>query len=147
MDTEVGIGDEETLVTIIRENAEDEAIQYAEDQLYRHNMDMTAEAKTREVMRSLIETTPLESTLASSWEAAKSSRRAFDEKIANNRKHASNMFPNAVLRRATARAAKPDARVVNRNPEQVSRLSRVLHDRIFGGDDAFFGWPLSRYYA
>lgn len=147
LDTEIGLDDEEAIITLIRENALEEAFQYSESQLDRQNLDMTADAKTREVLRDLLETTPQDSVLAAVWEAAKSVKKALDDKIANSRRHASNMFPNAIVRRAAARARKTDAWTVNRKPEGVSRISRVLHDHIFGGNDVFFSWPLSRYHT
>ncbi|MCI3944415.1 hypothetical protein K0038_01429 [Pseudomonas syringae] len=147
LDTEIGLDDEEAIVTLIRENALEEAFQYSESQLYRQNLDMTADAKTREVLRDLLETTPLESVFAAAWQAAKSVKKALDDKVANSRRHASNMFPNSIVRLAAARARKPDAWMVNRKSVDVSRISRVLHDHIFGGNDVFFSWPLSRYHA
>jgi len=147
LDAEIGLDDEETIVTLIRENALEEAFEYSESQLSRQNLDMTAETKTREVLCDLLETTPLNSVLAAVWEASKSVKKALDDKIANSRRHASNMFPNAIVRRAAARARKTDAWTVDRKPGGVSRISRILHDHIFGGSDALFSWPLSRYHA
>jgi hypothetical protein len=147
LDTEIGLDDEEAIVTLIRENALEEAFEYSESQLSHQNLDMTAETKTREVLCNLLETTPLDSVLAAVWEASKSVKKALDDKIANSRRHASNMFPNAIVRRAAARARKTDAWTVDRKPGGVSRISRILHDHIFGGSDAFFSWPLSRYRA
>ncbi|EGH29564.1 hypothetical protein PSYJA_11520 [Pseudomonas syringae pv. japonica str. M301072] len=147
LDADIGLDDEEALVTLIRENALEEAFQYSVSQLYLQNLDMTADAKTREVLRDLLETTPLESVFAAAWQAAKSVKKALDDKVANSRRHASNMFPNAIVRLAAARARKPDAWTVDRKSADVSRISRVLHDHIFGGNDLFFSWPLSRYHA
>ena len=88
----------------------------------------------------------MESVCAAAWEAAKSLGKALDSGVAKNRRHASNMLPNTLKKRVEARVSKPDAWKVQRSPFHVSRISRILHDRIFGGDDAIVSWPLSRYY-
>lgn len=147
LDENINEADEETIVTLIREVSEDDAFQYAEEQLTKQNLEMTAEAKTRETLRTLLETTALESVCAAAWEAAKSVGEALKTKAATNRRHASNMFPSTLKKRANSRASNSDAWRVQRSHLHVSRISRVLHDRIFGGEDAFFTWPLSRYYS
>ncbi|UST92746.1 hypothetical protein [Pseudomonas siliginis] len=146
LDNTVDEFDYETLTTLIEQISVEDAFQYSAEQLSKQNLEMTADAKTRETLSILLETTAMESVCAAAWEAAKSVGKALDSGVAKNRRHASNMFPNTLKKRVEARVSKPDAWKVQRSPFHVSRISRILHDRIFGGDDAIVSWPLSRYY-
>lgn len=146
IDNNINEADSELLITLIREISVEYSFQYSVEQLSKQNLEMAAVAKTRETLSKLLETTALENVCAAAWEAAKSVGKALNTGAAKNRRHASNMFPGTLEKRVEARASKPDAWKVQRPPFHVSRISRILHDRIFGGDDAIFTWPLSLYY-
>ncbi|PYD09074.1 hypothetical protein DND62_23880 [Pseudomonas syringae pv. pisi] len=72
LDADIRLDDEGAIVTLIRESALEEAFQYSKSQLYRQNLDMTVDAKTREVLRDFLATTPLEIVFAAAWQSAKS---------------------------------------------------------------------------
>lgn len=139
--------DEAALVGMIREVAEDYAFSYLVLQMSKQKLDITSESATRKVLRSLIEVLSLADVCAIGWQASRDCGKAYEEKIATCRKHAANMLPGKMTRIAELRSSKADPWQVKRTLNRVSRIERVLHDLLFGGNDTFFNWPLDHYYA
>lgn len=144
-DTNLQLSDEPELITLIRELAEHAGFAYLEQQMGKEKLDISAAAATRKVLRCMIETLPLADICAIGWQASKNCGRAYTNKVATSRKHAANMLPGQMARVAESRALKPDTWKVDRAFNRVSRIERVLHDELFGGQDTFFNWPLDRY--
>lgn len=139
--------DEAAVVGLMREVAEEYSYAYLDAQMDKQKLEITSESATRNVLRDLIEILPLADICAIGWQSAKDCGNAYKDKIATSRKHAANMLPGKMARLAEMRRLKPDAWKFERALSKVSRIERVLHDLLFGGQDTFFNWPLNRYYA
>lgn len=145
LDLSLQVTDEPVLVAMIRELAQEAAYAYIDEEMYKANLQLSCEAATLKVIRTLLETLALADICAIGWQAAKNCGRCYVENVAKNRRHAANILPGQMSRIAEARLLKPDAWKVDRPIGRVSRVERVLHDVIFGGQDEFFSWPLDVY--
>ncbi|MCO8171558.1 hypothetical protein NJC40_27705 [Pseudomonas sp. 21LCFQ02] len=146
LDNNLQTSDEPILVAMIRELVEDAAYVYIELEMHKAGLELSCEAATRKVLRTMLETLSLADICAIGWQAAKNCGKCYTDNVAKSRRHAANILPGQMSRIAEARLLKPDAWKVERPINRVSRIERVLHDVIFAGQDEFFSWPLDVYF-
>lgn len=139
--------EEPVLVEFILEVVESEACHYLVSQLVKHGIKISSEKKIREVLRYLLESFALNDVLAIAWEATKYAARAVETRAAVNIKHAGNLVPGKMLRLAEKRLSKPHAWKFYRNNHNVSRILRVIQNRVLDGGDTLFLQPFPRYYS
>lgn len=143
----VSIGDADEIGSLIFEVAFDEARDYLMERFDNSVLELTNYEKLCALLRDMLLIHSMKEVQSDIWLALRSARKSWDDRFVKTRQHASNRVLGNIERATKWRLENPErGRKFERSPEYIGRISRSLHDDLFGGNDAVFNWPLQRYY-